>query len=301
MRARVAEQSERLADLSAQVAATSHHPNTPPVVPAASAADTSAAGTTAGLADTTTSAGASGATGPTFNVTPSKPKVFSGHSGKGGVTVDAWLFTLVTYFEAANMPEPKRVPFAASSLEGHAAVWWRSRVGSKGAQCTFEEFSAELTSAFQPVDPVRSARAKLYALRQTGTVEEYSSAVQSCLFYLPGMAMEDKVHVFTAGLKVEVHREVVRREPLTLEDAIAIAAKEEALLREVQRRARTASASGATMSRANVVAGAPARSFKCWNCEHEGHAAQNCPEPKNAAKIKLGRDLHRKSGNAWRR
>ena len=304
----LAAQSAEIAALrSAPPASPARSASLDPVAPSRSAVATAGPAEKAGTVD----ASSDGTQRPTRTILrqPNKPETFGGFT-KTGLTADAWLFALETYFVAAQLEEHEKVPHAVTSLKSQAAVWWRSRVKRLGAQCTFEQFSKELLEAFQPDDPERIARAKLANIRQTGTIAEYVAAFNSCLFYVNDFSDKQQTFTFVEGLKSDVHREVDAHDPETLQDAIRWAYAAERHLRHVKQRAqRAVSAASVSTSRANAVQAVeevnvvakrskPKTQSKCWNCEQVGHTYYFCKEPRDEAKIALERQRKLKSGNA---
>jgi hypothetical protein len=242
-----------------------------------------------------------------------KPKKFGGFSGKGAVPVDAFLFNVEQYFGALRIAEQDKVACAANLLEGNATNWWRGEVvRTCGVPMTFEEFKLGLTSAFQPVDPAIEARNKLSRLKQTGSVQSYASEVMGCLFYLPRMHEADRVHAFTAGLKSDVHREVLHQGCVTLAEAIKVAAKEDNFLQSL--RSQSLAASGgkpnprhvaSKSGRSNAVEhkSGPKVQMSCFNCGEVGHKVDKCPVERDESKIQAALDKYRykrSSGNAQR-
>ena len=55
-------------------------------------------------------------------IKPQKPDTFDGQ--REGLSTDAWLFQLEQYGELTNLDEAVLVQFAATLLQGNAAIWW---------------------------------------------------------------------------------------------------------------------------------------------------------------------------------
>ena len=229
---------------------------------------------------------------------PSKPKPYTGARGADKVDVATWLFAIETYFDAAGLTnEERRVKLAVSYLEGNALVWWRSRCIAHGVSCTYAEFTADLTAAFQPVDPERQARDRIARLRQVGSVGNYAAEFNIQMFHLPHMHMADRVHLFCEGLKPNVHHEVLHKQPATLKEAIEMAEREDAFAYQMSKK-EPKFAPSPRQERANMV---DYREVTCWNCGKKGHKLTSCPEDRDQTKVKAARELFQSQGFGTRR
>ena len=56
-----------------------------------------------------------------FGVKMERPDYFEGGKTQD---VDTWLFQVREHLDIVMLPEPARVPYAASLFRGNAAVWW---------------------------------------------------------------------------------------------------------------------------------------------------------------------------------
>lgn len=87
-----------------------------------------------------------------------------------------WLNSLEKLFDWKDMPDQKRVKFAATRLKGHAAIWWDQiqadrRLKGKEPIGTWEKMKSRLRGKFVP--PPR--RSSLQNLRQRErSVQEYT-------------------------------------------------------------------------------------------------------------------------------
>ena len=167
-----------------------------------------------------------------------KPKPYGGSSQPGAV--DNFIFDCEQYFEGMEVPDPpKQIFFAVSLLEGVAKAWWRfykDQVKNRLVANidTWEGFAGHLRARFGPVNATQSARTKLDSLKQTGSVRSYISVFQNLIMQIPGVSMEEALHRFTQGLQFRIKKEVALREPQTLEEAMRLAERYDALLYATQ-------------------------------------------------------------------
>lgn len=127
------------------------------------------------------------------------------------------------------------------------------------------------------------ARDKLAKLVQHGTVASYAEEFLSLVLAVPGMTEEEKVDQFTRGLLRQARKEVTLRECVTLQQAMTIASKVDALYLEAVGRAnpggrqrifRPPTDEAVPMEIGQV------REFsgECFNCGTWGHRASDCTQ-----------------------
>ena len=188
------------------------------------------------------------------------------YSPKGGVGPGKWLFHLEMYFNYGFVTGEDRVHHGAMLLRDAAESWWRSHVietttpdggPAAGRIRTWEAFKESLGRVFTPVPEREQARAKLYELRQLGSVQGYTQAFRELLFVTDDLAPSERKPLYLRGLKPHILREVRLRFPSTLDDAILIA-------EQVDTVGGTSMATGPSRTAARVGAGqrnVPARSL----------------------------------------
>ncbi|HSN95870.1 MAG TPA: hypothetical protein VLR10_01615 [Nitrososphaeraceae archaeon] len=106
-----------------------------------------------------------------------KPDIFEGKHN--GTLISSWLFQLKLYFEAKDIKDPRRIPFAALYLCGPTLTWWQHytaavEMNAEDAIETWEDFTVTITHQFQPFNAIKSARERLSHLRQTKSVTSYA-------------------------------------------------------------------------------------------------------------------------------
>lgn len=161
-----------------------------------------------------------------------KPRAYNGSQLPGAV--DNFIFACTQYFEYHALPEDRRVFFAASLLEGAAQTWWRFACEQAGAHMhelmVWGTFETLLVDRFRAVNATRHARDKLACLVQKGSVHEYVRQFQELVMQIPGIDHAEQLDRFVRGLKTQTRREVIMREPLTLDEAIRMADRYDSLI-----------------------------------------------------------------------
>lgn len=161
-----------------------------------------------------------------------KPRPYSGSQLPGAV--DNFIFACSLYFDYHSLPQDRRVFFAASLLEGAAQTWWRFACEQAGARMhelmVWGTFESLLVGRFRTVNATRHARDKLASLRQTGSVHEYVRQFQELVMQIPGIDHAEQLDRFVRGLKTQTRREVIMREPLTLDEAVRMADRYDSLI-----------------------------------------------------------------------
>lgn len=162
-----------------------------------------------------------------------KPSQFT---GRGQVVIDRWIYQLEQYFNLANIPEDKKVPFAVSFLQESALDWFRGlEEAVQGQPISWKQFKDQAFKRYRPVQASDTARAILFTLRQTGSVQGYYDAFYRQIQMINDMAEADRVSFFMRGLRRNIAREVLRDRPVTLQDAVNKAILCEAMDRDFSR------------------------------------------------------------------
>ena len=162
-------------------------------------------------------------------VKPSKPETFSGDQRS---KADIWLFELENYFNATDvLLDSQRISFAVSQLREGAVAWWKHYLDSLNENevpvNTWSGFKQLFLTNYKPIEASETARVALYALKQTGTVSDYTDAFLRHLNYVDKMANEDKIFLFKKGLSYSLAKEIGMHHPATLMDAINLAQRAE--------------------------------------------------------------------------
>lgn len=161
-------------------------------------------------------------TGQGRRVTPAKPEKYTGRPGKA----EQWAFEMELYYAATSMGDQQKVPFAAAMLTEHAAIWWRSMcLDPDGAISTWDEFKRQLLFNFQHVDAEKTARRRLRFLRQRTSVAAFFTDFTRATLEIPRITEDEKMDRFLAGLKPNLQREIILREPADYTTMVKLAHK----------------------------------------------------------------------------
>jgi hypothetical protein len=176
---------------------------------------------------------------------------------------------------------------------------------------------------FMPIDRADTARDRLAVARQRekDSVAAYTTYMRQLFLAIPGISEDEKIDRYKRGLLSHLQKEVILKKPSTLEEAIIIATRYDALRHtlgkgnyERERHFKGPSTHRSAEHRKDdpMELGAmglqkgkqPSRKpglkkkGKCWNCDEEGHFANECPHPRKPENKKKG--PNRKNG-PWRR
>ena len=98
-----------------------------------------------------------------FGVKMERPEYFEGGKMQD---VDTWLFQVREHLDIVMLPEPARVPYAASLFRGNAAVWWREVCTHAHRPATWATFCDEVRDQFRPANWSRRGRDELATMYQ---------------------------------------------------------------------------------------------------------------------------------------
>ena len=94
---------------------------------------------------------------------------------------------------------------------------------------SWPQFQVKLRERFRPLPVSFAARAALDRVRQSTSVLRYNHEFTTLLAQIEDMSNSDKVHAYLRGLKDQVRRDVYRKQPQTLNDAMTWANLEDSL------------------------------------------------------------------------
>ena len=274
------------------------------------------------------SAAASASAGPVIEMTPATPTVvrlppgvkppqpYNFHGERDINTLEHWMFTLGEYFRLVGMvDEEQRIQYTGLLLRGAALAWYRSVRREETVGATWDAFMADLRANFCPINATKRARDRLATIRQTGTLQEFVRDFRSVCLEIPGMTDEEKLDRFMRALQPRIRAEVDIQEPKTLDKAITLAERLDAIFRSSHSSAqfhRHAAMSRGSQGRGRGPApmelgyaggngergrsgyrGTPSRrpgqlspqekerliaEGRCLYCKEHGHIARNCPK-----------------------
>src|SRR6185369_8036292 len=149
--------------------------------------------------------------------------------GEPRENVVAWILQVRTVSHAQNITdEAMMVHYATTGLEGAALHWYLNKVignNNTTPYTTWNAFATALQTTFQPPNYQQYLRQQLRKLKQTTTVQEYTSQFQNIVGQITEMGELDKVMYYVDGLKSATKMEVSYQAPETLENAVAYAVK----------------------------------------------------------------------------
>ena len=151
------------------------------------------------------------------------------NSPRGQKSPSEFLFECEQFFDASGFPLERQVPFAATLLADAAASWWRQHQTSwptlrpDDRIVTWVQFKGALQSSFTPLTEGKVAKDRLYSLRQTGSVQAYTSLFRQLTFEIDNLAESEKFTLYERGLKGVIKTHLALARVTTLEDAMAIA------------------------------------------------------------------------------
>jgi hypothetical protein len=145
--------------------------------------------------------------------------------GESKENVVAWLLQAQNVLRTQGITdEATQVNYATTGLKDAALHWYLNKVvgnNNTPPYTTWTTFATAIRTAFQPPNFQQYLRQQLKRLRQTSTVQEYTSQFQNLVGQIEGMGELDQVTYYIDGLKPSTKMEVAYQAPDTLEGAIA--------------------------------------------------------------------------------
>ncbi|CAM8985355.1 unnamed protein product [Rhodiola kirilowii] len=138
-----------------------------------------------------------------------------------GEDVDGWLFQLNRFFTNYVVPHDQKLMIATFHTSGEALKWvqW---LHATQQQLDWDSFEERVAARFGP-PAYYSAKAMINKLFQTGTVATFIDEFETLSTRTPGLSSDNLRHRFIAGLKEEIHSEIVMFNPTTLHQAMGLA------------------------------------------------------------------------------
>ena len=162
------------------------------------------------------------------NPPPATPKIsvqIPPFKGESKENVVAWLLQAQNVLSTQGITdEAIQINYATTGLKDAALHWYLNKVvgnNNTPPYTTWTTFATAVRTAFQPPNFQQYLRQQLKRLRQTSTVQEYTSQFQNIIGQIENMGELDQVTYYIEGLKPSTKMEVAYQAPDTLERAIA--------------------------------------------------------------------------------
>ena len=117
-------------------------------------------------------------------------------------------------------------------------VWFENLQKSDTPITTLIELETRLRAHFLPYGAEKIARTKLRLLKQTHTVQGYSTVFMQTVQHVPNMHVDDQIEAYVTGLKHGIYREVVLKDLRTLQEVMDFAVFVESRLQHRDHRDR---------------------------------------------------------------
>ena len=247
------------------------------------------------------------------SIKPAKPELFDGSFRKDATSVDAWLYQVEHYLQAAGVTEDAvKVEFAATHLRGTAEIWWHhleTLPDNAGKFPNWEQFVQAIGEQFRVVNQHRMARDKLAHLVQKVSVQEYANHFRVLAIQIKDLSEGEKLDRFVRGLKPHIRQQLAFHDPKTFKEAVEVAERLDSAMflyrdhKGFKEKARmnnsqgspTPMELGAVGMRTNSGTSAAERVLlqkqgRCFLCKEKGHLAKDCPMAmKKTAAVNMSR------------
>ena len=149
---------------------------------------------------------------------------------------------------------------------------------------TYEKLKTLLVERFTPINEVQLARKKLFAARQTGSLDSYVHYFNTLVQLVPTLDAESRRDLFINGLKRPYQAQILLHSPKTLMEAQQMALNLGNLYRQTSSPKETPHVNGrgsdATPMELDAIDleldAMQVENMKCWACNEMGHLATNC-------------------------
>lgn len=227
-----------------------------------------------------------------------------------------WVENIEKYNALTNLNQNNCKKIAFQTSQGPCSGFIRRYIGDN-PDCSWDEIKNELSKRFSDVAHGSLALRMLYQIKQNPgeNVQSYAERILSLAEI--GFAGENNatvrgqlIDIFVNGLANEqLKLTILRKEPVTLNDAVAIATNENIIQQRVQisrhdeskpkfkpydvshmRESRYTGRGKLGHRSPNIQnVNAVGREIRCWGCNSTGHIFRNCDDENNAPEKKVNR------------
>ena len=155
-----------------------------------------------------------------------RPPQLNSYSGACDLAkVRDWLMEMEQYanFFSLNMLNGEAVDTVAMWLTGDAGTWWRSLKSLRATPRSWDAFTDAFRRQFVPVNSEEKIRQQLKDLKQTTSVQAYTTRFRQLILLHPPLSEADALFEYKKGLKPHIRVEVNVKKATTWEEAEDIA------------------------------------------------------------------------------
>ena len=148
------------------------------------------------------------------------PKPFGGEPTQ----FKEWIFAVDLSLRTGMIKDGQdQVDFASSFLEGTALLWFLSCLESRRTFANWAELKESLSATFGPLDEEEDDRLNLFALTQTGSLDDYIQDFSRLSLNVTALDEHSRALLFVRGLTDGLRADAMREHPRTLSEAIRAA------------------------------------------------------------------------------
>lgn len=149
-----------------------------------------------------------------------------------GEDIEGWLFQMEKFFDFHRIPFEQRMSYTPFYLTGIALTWFQ-RMYSTLQVHDWTHFVHEILTRFGP-SLYWNPEVALNRLRQTTSIANYIEEFETLSARTPGLTPDNLLNRYIAGLKDDIHRELVLLNPQTLSHAMGMSRIAEQKLQETR-------------------------------------------------------------------
>lgn len=132
--------------------------------------------------------------------------------------IDNWYASVERYLNFNNFDKTRWVEYGVTLLTGRAQLWYARVTNNNTTFFTWELFKTAMDGQFKPQFAARSARDRLFDLKQTNTIQQYIHSFQDILLEV-SITDDEAIDKFIRGLKDRARAHVLMQDPMDLESA----------------------------------------------------------------------------------